>query len=130
MDGTIPVAASLNYKARQPSLGSVIRCLGSPTLYRAHYRYAPGGIHHTLDFELYYIQQGIMALTQLDGFGNQVPRLDGNTPIVFFSYVPVDSNDKTLDRLTAGITYEMKQEISPWPGNFDNITVKIDPSLQ
>lgn len=123
-----PTYASLNYRNRQPSVDEVIRCLGRPDLYWAWYSYAPGDTHR-LNFELYYRDQGIAALVQIVGTGNEPPHLDGGTELVHFSFFPPSSSERMIERMGEGHGSLWWQQIKPWPDNIKDIVIGKDASL-
>ncbi len=126
-----PVGASIKYLDRPPFAEAVQSCIGTPQKYRAWYHVTPASNYQPfLEFDMYFVQQGILARVVQEGGGNEPPRLDGKNPTVFFYYVQPSSAEETMEKLTFGISPEQITQIKPWPGNWEDIIVERAPGLR
>lgn len=130
MEGSMPTSVGLNFRMRQPLAKEVISCFGAPAYYRAWFNYAPGGLQHTFEFDLYFPQKGLRVSVQQDVIGSQSPQLDGNTSMVYFFFVPITPTETTMERLSVGLTPNLQQQIKPWPGSWKDIIIDIEPSAR
>lgn len=126
-----PPSISIEYTEHPPTTQQVLDCLGTPDLYLYWYHAPPGtGYRPILDFDLYFVLQGIRAHVAQLGERNQPPRLDGTNPVVELYYAQPDSREKTMEQLTLLIPAERKAKIKPWPGSWKDIVIDIDPSAR
>ncbi len=122
--------AEFYYRERPPSAEHVIDCIHEPDSYWARYRSSPSSLSNALDFELYFLSAGVLAIGQLDTTGKQAPRPSGTIAMNDILVAPVDSRDKTFARLTEiRLPAELVQQIKPWPGKWENLVVEIGPAM-
>ena len=115
------------------SADRVIACLGEPEWYSAQYKWAIPG--HALHCALLFPDQGILAHDAkfLRSRPMQPPPINGHFPISGFVFKQPGSAEQILYQIhghNSAHYEEVLQEYKPWPGEWEDIVIEIDPSLQ
>ncbi len=115
----------------QASVGDLTHCLGQPAAYRATYKRVPSG--NELGLTLVYPDSGVLAAgtrifhAQL----KQPPSVGTDFPVWYLRFVKPGTTDQVLSEIyIAGwgqANDGILQQYKPWPGNWSDIAVDIDP---
>jgi hypothetical protein len=124
--GRATVGMSVRWRDGAPTVGDALRCLGTPSMYRAYYDLLPDARPWTV-LELWYPGQGIRARAvvtrRVAGFGQHVP-LDtlqysepGTERELITRFWVTEPNSEHYHRILRGL--------KNWPGQLSS--VEIDP---
>ncbi len=122
------------YDQHAPSTDQVIRCLGTPEKYWAFYSPGPLPTKRLAQLHMFFPASGVIASAVRFGDGERPPRFDGNARVPDFLFVPPGSGEEAIARFLSDRPDDMRQQIAqqlkPWPGNWEDIVIEIDPSLR
>jgi hypothetical protein len=134
IDGSGLASVSLAYKQRRPSAAEVVACLSAPEQYRASYGSDIPG--NNLQLDLLFPAQGVLV------FGNQFlparpqqpPPIEGKFEMSHMTVVSPGPADQVLrgiyGRSSADLVGSMLPQYKPWPGDWKDIVISVDPSLR
>ena len=127
------VLVHIGYSLAWTSADRVIACLGEPEWYSAQYKWAIPG--HALHCALLFPDQGILAHDAkfLRSRPMQPPPINGHFPISGFVFKQPGSAEQILYQIhghNSAHYEEVLQEYKPWPGEWEDIVIEIDPNLQ
>lgn len=110
----------------------MVACLGIPTLYYARYNWDLG--KYALHLYLLFPDQGILASGAKYFYPKPkyVPSIEGDFPIRHLGLGPSGSAEQILHRIYIENSVNITPSIpdyKPWPGNWQDIVIEIDPSI-
>lgn len=129
---SIPIGVIVWYNhSKPPSVDQVIICLGVPTKYRAIYKHDVEA--KKLDFEMLFLNHNIRA----EGWKffrwtyQNPPSIDKTFPIYRLIVGELISVEEMLGQTPPPDRTESElSQFRPWPGNWQDIIVEIDPSIR
>jgi len=136
MQGNDPVGARIQFDTLPMSAGKAISCIGEPDLYRARYAFGPSATDHLLSLNLFIPRQGVEIYAFTFGTSKFPPKLTEDIPVAFLSVVIPSDHESTMAALLrdspADSEYgqQLRRQLKPWPGNWQDIQIEIDPALQ
>jgi len=135
MQDSHPLSGRLLFDSRPPPVQKAIQCLGNPQWYRAYYAYGPTAVDHTLSLVMYYPAEGIAIWAGTYGHTKEPPPLDQNMPIDFLDFVvPSLDEQATMENLLRDhapeFREEIKRQLKPWPSDWRDLQVEVDPALR
>jgi hypothetical protein len=131
--GSKVLGAGVTYGSNPPSADRVLSCLGAPGEYRAAFDKMVEASQLSLD--LLFPAQGILASgARFAAFNQrQPPPLNENFAVSSFVVVPPGSAEQVLRQVYGGLSndqYEkVVREFKPWPGDWENLQIQIDPAI-
>ena len=128
------VLVHIGYSLARTSADRVIACLGEPEWYSAQYKWDIPG--NQLGLDLIFPEQGVLVhgWRFFRSRPKQPPAIDGHFPILSFIFEQPTSAEQILYEIyggkPSGLYEQVLQEYKPWPGEWEEIVIEIDPSLQ
>jgi len=133
IEESVATGAVLLYEWGRPSADQVIACLGTPERYRAEYTWDIPG--NQLGFDLLFPAQGILAfgVEFLRSRPKEPPPIKGSFRLYGFDITQPGSGEQILREIycqgSADLCERMLQKYKPWPQDWQNIVIEIDPGL-
>ena len=130
---SVATGAVLLYEWGLPSANQVIACLGTPERYRAEYTLDIPG--NQLGFGMLFPAQGILASGAefLRSRPKEPPPIKGSFRLYGFVITQPGSGEQILREIycqgSAELCERMLQKYKPWPQDWQNIVIEIDPRL-
>jgi len=124
-DGRVDQGARMLFNRNVPA-AQVISCLGTPTQYYARYSWDLG--QYALHLMLLYPDQGILATGARYFYPkpNQIPTIEDTFGISWLTFGPPG----WTEQLQQSALNPDGEPYRPWPGNWQDIVIEIDPRVR
>lgn len=129
------VVDDITFGGVRGSAGSLIACLGEPALYEAWYKFDPPAYANHLHITLLFPEQGVLASGArfFRSRPKEPPPINDDFPIEFIRFIRPGTAEQVLNNLYGHLPTNLYEQAlrnyKPWPGNWQDIVIEIDPSI-